>query len=421
MHESVFSQWNVRPVINGVGPATRLGGSVMEQAVLESMAEAAKHYIKIDELQDAASRVIAEITGAEAGYVTCGAAAGLALSAAASITGLDPGKMNCLPDTTGMRNEIIIQRAHRYDYDHALRSVGATLVEIGFPDAIFPYELERAITERTAAVAYFPTPNRSALPLPLVVKIAHQAGVPVIVDAALEVPPVANFRTFTEMGADLVVFSGGKAIQGPQASGFIAGRAALIRAIGFQNQDMDVHPETWTYRGMIASGEIMGAPHHGIGRQMKVGKEEIVGLLVALQRYMERDHAADHAAWARRMQVLRDGLADLQGVSVDVVGAFSKAGAVPCAVIRIDEDATGITAYRVLEELQDGEPRIFLNEERAWQGVIGANPMCLRDEEIPQIVSRFREIVSARNVRQQGVVGLPESASRRDAEPAGSI
>lgn len=367
----------------------------MEPVVLEAMADAASHYVKIDELQDAASRVIAEITGAEAGYVTCGAAAGLALATAACVTGLDPEKMNRLPDTTGMRNEVIIHRAHRYDYDHSLRSVGATLVEIGFPDAIFPYELERAITEQTAAVAYFPTPNRPALPLPLVVEIAHRSGVPVIVDAALEVPPVANFRTFTEMGADLVVFSGGKAIQGPQASGFIAGRADLIRAIGFQNQDMDVHPETWTYRGMIASGEITGAPHHGIGRQMKVGKEEIVGLLVALQRYMERDHAADHAAWECRMHALRDGLEGVPGVSVDIVGAFSKAGAVPCAVIRIDEGTTGITAYQVLEELQEGEPRIFLNEERAWQGVIGANPMCLRDEDMPRIVARFREIMPA--------------------------
>ncbi len=393
MQESVFSQWGVRPVINGVGPATRLGGSVMEPAVLEAMADAASHYVKIDELQDAASRVIAEITGAEAGYVTCGAAAGLALATAACLTGLDPDKMNRLPDTTGMRSEVIIHRAHRYDYDHALRSVGATLVEIGYPDAIFPYELERAFTDQTAAVAYFPTPNRPALPLPLVVEIAHSHGVPVIVDAALEVPPVANFRTFTEMGADLVVFSGGKAIQGPQASGFIAGRADLIRSIGFQNQDMDVHPETWTYRGMIASGEITGAPHHGIGRQMKVGKEEIVGLLVALQRYLERDHAADHAAWECRMNALRDGLASTPGVTVDVVGAFSKAGAVPCAVIRIDEDAAGITAYKVLEHLQEGEPRIFLNEERAWQGIIGANPMCLRDGDIPRIVARFREII----------------------------
>jgi D-glucosaminate-6-phosphate ammonia-lyase len=368
----------------------------MEPAVLEAMADAANHYIKIDELQDAASRVIAEITGAEAGYTTCGAAAGLALSAAACMTGLDPVKMNQLPDTTGMRNEIIIHRAHRYDYDHALRSVGATLVEIGFPDAIFPYELESAITDRTAAVAYFPTPNRPALPLPMVIEIAHRHGVPVIVDAALEVPPVANFRTYTEMGADLVVFSGGKAIQGPQASGFIAGRADLIRSIGFQNQDMDVHPETWTYRGMINSGEITGAPHHGIGRQMKVGKEEIVGLLVALQRYMERDHDAEHAAWECRMNALRDGLAGLPGVMVDVVGSFSKAGAVPCAVIRVDEEIARITAYGVLEELQDGEPSIFLNEERAWQGIIGANPMCLRDSDIPKIVARFREIILAR-------------------------
>jgi L-seryl-tRNA(Ser) seleniumtransferase len=391
---SIYREFGVRPVINGVGPATRLGGSVMDDEVLAAMASAAKSYVKIDELQDAAGRVIAEITGAESGYVTCGAAAGLALATAACMTGVDPVKINQLPDARGMKHEVIIHRTHRYDYDHAIRSVGATLVEIGFPDAIHPYELEQAITPETAAVAYFPTPNRPALPLETVVAIAHGFHVPVIVDAALEVPPVENLRAFIAQGADLVVFSGGKAFRGPQASGIVCGRADLIRAIGFHHQDMDVHPETWTYRQMIAEGKVLGPPHHGIGRQMKVGKEEIVGLLVALRRYLARDEAAEQAAWQARVDNVVAGLADLPGVGAEIVGGFSKAGAVPMAVIRLDEGCLGQSAFAVLEQLQEGEPRIFLNEERAWSGVIGVNPMELRDDEVPVVVGRLREVLA---------------------------
>lgn len=390
---SIYDEFGVRPIINGVGPATRLGGAVMDDEVLAAMAAAAKHYVKIDELQDAAGRFIAEITGAESGYVTSGAAAGLALAAAACMTGLDPAKINQLPDTMGMKHEIIIHRTHRYDYDHAYRSVGAALVEIGFPDAIHPYELESAITESTAAVAYYPTPARLALPLEVVTEIAHRHGVPVIVDAALEVPPVLNLRTFVEQGADLAIFSGGKAFRGPQASGFIAGRAELIRAIGFHHQDMDVHPETWTYRNMIAEGRISGPPHHGIGRQMKVGKEEIIGLLVALRRYLQQDREAERADWQWRVDAIAAGLEGIPGVEVESIGSFSRAGAVPSAAIHLDERSTGKTAFAVLEALQDGEPRIYLNEERAWMGVIGISPMELDDEQMPIVVGRLREVL----------------------------
>lgn len=395
---SFYSEFGVRPVINGVGPATRLGGTIMDDEVLTAMAEAARAYVKIDELQDAAGRFIAEITGAESGYVTPGAAAGLALATAACMTGTDPVKINQLPDARGMKHEVIIHRTHRYDYDHAFRSVGATLVEVGFPDAIHPYALESAITAETAAVAYYPTPARVALPLEVVIEIAHRHGVPVIVDAALEVPPVENLRTFAEMGADLVAYSGGKAFRGPQASGFICGRADLIRAIGFHHQDMDVHPETWTYRAMIADGRVAGPPHHGIGRQMKIGKEEIIGLLVALRRYVQQDRAAEREVWQARVAAIVDGLAGVPGVKAEVAGAFSRAGAVPNAIIQLDEDVVGRTAWQVLEQLQEGEPRIFLNEERAWSGIIGISPMELRDEDVPVVTRRLRELLCPRHV-----------------------
>jgi len=390
---SIYGEFGVRPIINGAGPATRLGGTIMDDEVLNAMAQGARAYVKIDELQEAAGRVIAEITGAESGYVTCGAAAGLALATAACMTGLDPVKVNQLPDARGMKHEVVIHRAHRYDYDHAIRSVGATLVEIGFPDATFPYELERAITPDTAAIAYFPTPNRPAVPLPTVVEIASRHAVPVIVDGALEVPPVENLRTFVAAGADLVVYSGGKSLRGPQASGFVCGRADLIQAIAFHHQDMDVHPETWTYRQLIAEGTVLGPPHHGIGRAMKVGKEEIVGLLVALRRYVREDRQAEWDAWYARVTSIARDVADLCGVEAEVVGAYSRSGSVPYAVIRLDEARIGRTAYQVLELLQEGDPRIYLGEERAWEGCIVVNPMTLRDEEAPVVAHRLREII----------------------------
>src|SRR5215211_2621948 len=286
----VYDELGVRTVINASGTLTRLGGSRMAPEVLAAMAEAAASFVHIDQLQARAGAVIAEITGAEAGYVTTGAAAGLALGLAACVAGLDVGKMDRLPDTTGMNNEVVVQRGHRNAYDHAIRSAGVRFVEVGYlgyPGAggTFGWQLDEAITERTVAVACPILDTPGTLSLPEVAEIAHRKGVPVIVDAAAELPPRSNLRRFIAEGADLVTFSGGKAIGGPQASGILAGRADLIRSVALQHQDMDVHPRTWQYRSLIAGGLLPGPPHHGIGRPMKVGKEAIVGLMVALRQF----------------------------------------------------------------------------------------------------------------------------------------
>lgn len=387
---TVYERLGVRPIVNAVGPATRLGGTTIDPEVLAAMADAATACVPIDELQERAGQVIADITGAEAGYVTCGAAAGLALGAAACMTGLNPTRINRLPDVEGMPHQIIVQRTQRYDYDHALRSVGARLVEVGFPDLTFAYEIEQAITPLTAAVAYYPTPSRPALSLSEVVAIAHAHHVPVIVDAAMELPPTANLRAFIAAGADLVAFSGGKVIRGPQASGFLCGRADLMRAVALNHQDMDVRPATWGLRSLMDSGAIVGPPHHGIGRAMKVGKEEIVGLIVALQRFVARDEAAERAAWQAKIEHVAHTLADVPGVLVDVVEA-----AVPSAWIRLDERYLGRTAYDVLNELAAGEARVFLNEERAWQGMLGVNPIALRDGDERLVADRLHAVLGA--------------------------
>ncbi len=392
---AVYQQLGVRTIVNAVGPATRLGGTTLDAEVLRAMAEAASACVPIDELQQCAGRVIAGITGAEAGYVTSGAAAGLALAAAAAMTGLDPTRINRLPDVTGTPHEIIVQRAQRYDYDHAFRSVGARLVEVGFPDLTFAYEIESAITPLTAAIAFYPTPSRPCLPLDEVVDIAHRHHLPVIVDAAMELPPTASLRRYTAAGADLVAFSGGKAIRGPQASGFLAGRADLIRAVALNHQDMDVRPSTWGQRGLIASGEIVGPPHHGIGRAMKVGKEEIVGLIVALQRFVERDEAAEVVAWRAKLQYIASALDNVAGVHVDVADPATHDVAVPTVSIRLDETFLGRSAYDVLNELSAGDGGVFLNEERAWQGVLGVNPIALRDGDECAVANRLRAVLGA--------------------------
>jgi D-glucosaminate-6-phosphate ammonia-lyase len=402
----IYERLGVRTVVSAVGPATRLGGTTLDPAVLQAMAEAAGACVRMDELERCAGQVIAGITGAEAGYVTCGGAAALALAAAACMTGVDPVRINQLPDVEGMPHEIIVQRTQRYDYDHALRGVGARLVEVGFPDLTFAYELERAIGPRTAAVAYYPTPGRPGLRFRDVVEIAHRHSIPVIVDAALELPPTENLRSFIAAGADLVAYSGGKVIRGPQASGFLCGRADLIQAVSLNHQDMDVRPETWNSRDLMDSGAVEGPPHHGIGRVMKVGKEEIVGLIVALERFVTRDEAAELAAWRNKLKHIETAVADLRGVRVRRVDPDTDPVAVPTLQLELDEHGLELSAYDVLNRLQDGDPSVFLNEEHAWRGTLVINPIALRDGDECIVASRLVEVLTgARTPASQFISG----------------
>ena len=229
-HSRHLPRLGVRPVIHGSGTTTRYGGSLLRPEVLEAMREASQALVNLDELNEAAGAAIARMLGAEAAFVTAGASSGLILQAAACIAGDDPAKITRLPDTRGMRNEIVIQRAHRFAYDQAYRVAGGVLVEIGLARRTQPFELEDAITERTAAVAHLISPFTSPpgiLPLDQVVAIAHRRGVPVIVDAASMLPPRENLTKFLRLGADLVSFSGGKGIRGPQSTGILAGRRDL--------------------------------------------------------------------------------------------------------------------------------------------------------------------------------------------------
>ena len=282
-----------RRVVNARGYSTKVGGSRLSPEVMAAMAEAAGMFVRIEDIQASAGAVIADITGAEAGYVTAGAAAGLTMAAAAAIARLDPALMNRLPDVAGVPHEIVMLRRHRNDYDHALRAAGARLVEVGFHDWTFEYELDSAIGPGTVALFYLGHDVTANLSLADVARVAHRHDLPLIVDGSVALPPAGNLRALLEQGADLVSFSGGKHIQGPQASGILAGRRDLITSVALQHQDMDVYPDTWPARGLIADGTVSGPPHHGLGRGFKVGKEEIAGLICALRAYLVRDFEAE--------------------------------------------------------------------------------------------------------------------------------
>ena len=398
----VYSQLGVRTVINASGTLTRLGGSRMAPEVLDAMAEASRSYVRIEDLQEGAGRVIAEVTGAESGYVTSGAAAGLLLGTAACVAGLDLHVMELLPYIQGVpsvRNEVVVHRVHRNSYDHAVRTVGVKMVEVGrmghpSPGPMRPYELESAITERTAMV-FWPlmgVPEGSVLSLEETARIAHKHGVPVLVDAAAALPPASNLRKFISDGADLVCFSGGKAIGGPQASGILAGRADLIRSVALQHQDMDVHPETWTWRQLIADGKIAGPPLQGIGRPCKTGREEVVGLLTALRLYLSKDHDAEQRIWQQLAQRMAESLSGVRGLEA----TYHDGGASgrPTVGLQLDEKTLGKSALQVVNDLGEGDPIIAVQQGGADQGRLTLGTMCLAEGEEELVVRRLKEVLT---------------------------
>ena len=397
---TIYERLGVRTIVNAQGPATRLGGGIMPAEVAAAMAEASLHCIDMAELQAAASRAIAGATGAEAGLVTAGAAAGLLLGTAACVAGLDPGKMNRLPDTTGMTNEVVVARSQRNFYDHAVRAAGVRLVEVGIADRFSgagvrdceAWEIADAITPETAAVLYVAMPwSRPALPE--VAAAAHAKGVPVLVDAAAQLPPASNLRRFIAEGADLVVYSGGKALRGPQASGILCGRRDLIASAALQLLDQDARPELWLPpAGFIDKAKLPGAPQHGIGRSCKVGKEEIVGLLTALRLFLAEDPAARQARWTGLLNRLAAALDGLPGCAVALAGA--EGDGVPKLELALDRRASNRSALDLALALQTGEPAIFIDAGRLDDGVLRFGPQCLAEGDPERIAVQLRALLA---------------------------
>lgn len=384
---SLFDELGIRTIINAKGPATRLSGGIMRPEVSAAMVEASQACVDIAELQAAASAVIAEATGAEAGYVASGASACLLIGAAACITGLDPGKMARLPDTAGMKNECVMVRSQRNFYDHAIRAAGLKIIEVGLPDRYAgagvrdaeDWEIEDAITDKTAAVFYVAAPQ-SRPALPEMVRAAHRHGVPVLVDAAAELPPQSNLTRFIAEGADLVAFSGGKAIGGPQASGILCGKRDLVMAAALQHLDLDVFWDMWEPPlALIDKWRLKGAPQHGIGRSCKAGKEEIAGLLTALKLFIAEGDAVRHARWLKDCEIVAKAL---DGFLVTITGG-NDLGAVPCVDITLDPER--MTAADLCLKLQHGVPAIAVDPLQRDRNIVTVNPMCLRPGEAERV------------------------------------
>jgi L-seryl-tRNA(Ser) seleniumtransferase len=392
----IYERLGVRRIINAAGPVTRLGGKRLAPEVAQAMAEAAQSHVQIDELQARASTYLADATGAEAGLITSGAEAGLLLSTAACLAGMDPRKMDDLPLVHDGRNEVVVQRGHRNAYDHAIRAAGAVFVEVGYLGAPgagchYAWQIEAAITPNTVAVACPIMDTPGTVSLPEVAEVAHRHGLPVIVDAAAALPPRANLRRFISEGADLVAFSGGKAIGGPQGSGLLVGRRDLIESARLQMLDMDVYPEVWRAgREHLKSGLLPGPPHHGIGRACKVGKEQAVGLLVALERYLAHDETAELAAQAARVYRLAEALDGVRGLRCNLT---RPPGGVPRAEVWIDSELLGMTAFDTISALETGDPIVCVSQGLAPRGGLVINPMTLEDGEERIIADRVIEVI----------------------------
>lgn len=369
---ATYSELGVRRVVNASATLTRLGGSRMPAPVLEAMAAAAESFVDLNELQERVGARIAELTGNEACYISSGAAAGLTLATAAIIAGTDQAMIARLPYPHDRPNEVVIHRAHRNGYDHAVRQTGATLVEIGTAHGTQRWELEAAIGPRTACVIYFAGTHyeTGALPLEDVIAVAHERGVPVIVDAAAQIPPIANLWRFTrELGADVVAFSGGKGLRGPQPSGLVFGRKEII-----------------------AGCRANGSPNQSIGRPMKVGKEELLGILAAVEWSLAQDEPALLAAYEETVRGWVEGLSDIPGVTAERRYPSEAGQPHSRAIVRFAAPCP-LTRDQVVESLWRQDPRIAV--AAVGGDAIALNPQTLEPGEADLVLAALRQVLQA--------------------------
>ncbi len=372
-----FDELGVPVLINAAGTVTRLSGGIMAAEVAEAMAAATQSCVDMVQLQAAACREIQAATGAS-GIATSGASAAVLLGAAACLAGLDPARMNALPDVTDGRREFVVVRSQRNMYDRALVVAGGRIVEVGVADRYSgpgvrdaaAWEIEAAITKSTVGIYYLAVPQ-SRPTLREVVSVARAHSLPVLVDAAAQLPPACNLRRFIDEGADLVAFSGGKAIGGPQASGILCGRADLVASALVQMLDLDVFADRWSPPGEFAAlAQLRGLPHHGIGRSCKIGKEQIVGLLTALRRFRAADPAARRARW----QAMLEALIAAAGTPMRILP-----GPIPVAAL---DAGSAEAATRLAEKL--AAAGLMCSESRREDGVLLFSPAAMTETQAPQ-------------------------------------
>ncbi len=387
-----YESLGVRPVINAAGTLTSLGGSLMAPAVLDAMSDAAGAFVDMGELHLAAGRRIAELLGVEAAHVVACASAGITSMAAACMTRGDPQMVARLPDTAGMRDRFVVQRTHRTGFDRGVLIAGGRFQEVE-PDE---ESLRRALGDSAVAAGTAAAPalapaalyytlawfcDGPAVPLERTCEIAHAGGIPVIVDAAAEVPPVRNFVRFLNEGADLVTFSGGKAVCGPQSSGIVIGRTDLVAA--------------------CAAGD---SPNMGVGRGMKAGKEEIAGLVTALEHYVLADHGKQLEGWQAMLTRVARELETLSGVSTRTLLPHGVGQQIPYLAVSWSPAAVGLHLEEAARLLLEGSPRVAVqvhnrasgefNEDRGPE--LRVHPHTLRPGEEIVVARRLRRVIEGR-------------------------
>lgn len=359
---SVYQDLGVTPTINAWGTVTSIGGSRMDPRVLEAMAEASRSFVEMHALHRNAGSAIAQLVGAEAACITSGAAAGLAVAAAACIAHSDPAKILQLPDTTGMRDEALVLKAHRILYDQSLRLAGAKFVEVGVTSFASVEQVEASITDRTALFLYAAevASTRGSLPLRDIASVLAGRGIPLIVDAAAELPPISNLYAFLDDGADLVVFSGGKEVSGPQSSGFILGSPKLI--------------EDCTANCF---------PNYSVGRAMKTDRETIVGLVKAVGLFMQRDYNAIYSQWEAMVATIVSAVSGLPQCEARR-GQPTEPGIQPADVPRAYIAPRDISAAVLRHKLESGRPSVTAS---VYKNEVVLNPQCLMEDEIEPLIA----------------------------------
>ena len=361
----VIAELGVRSFINAAGTFTAMTGSLMGDEVLAAMKVASTKYVMLEELQKAVGDRIAQRLQCEAALVTAGCASALSVATAACVAGADRDRIRRIPDTTGMKNQVVIQRSHRVGYDHAVRNAGVTMVEVETAT-----EMEAAINDRTAMMFFLnAASDEGQVKHEQFVEIAKRRTVPTLIDAAADVPPVENLWRFTKMGFDLVAFSGGKGLRGPQSAGLLLGRRELIEA---GRMNMSPHGDT-------------------LCRTNKVNKEEIIGMLVALERFLDQDHAAVWKEWERRCEAIAAAVRDIPTVNTEV-RVPSVANAVPHLHVTWDYEGRSLTARQAVEKLRNGTPSIEVNPGSRYRIVVGVWMMREGDAEV--VAKRLREVLA---------------------------
>ena len=363
----VYEALGVKHVINATGTVTMLGGSLMPPEVAAAWLSASRHFVNLIDLHDKVGARIAKLVGVEAALVTTGAAGALLLGTAAAVTRGDPKRIKQLPDTTGCKNEVILQKAHHSCYDNQLTDVGVQLIDVQTPA-----DVQRAVGPRTALMFFMNVAEADGrIGRAEWVELARRHQVPTLLDAAADVPPLERLSEYNRLGFDLVAFSGGKALRGPNNTGLLLGRKDLIEAAKKNTN-----------------------PHCGtIGRMMKVSKEDMVALLAAVERYVRLDHQAEWREWERRLAVIEQALRDVPTLQCERV-VPPIANHVPHLILTWDEKRVKMSRERLTRELAKGDPPILIGRVSGTgdKGVL-ISVFVLQDGEERVVADRLRDLL----------------------------